>query len=300
MGVIVGLDCGGSSSRVLAVDRSDSVVFQGQSGAANLVSTPESRLRRNLRHATDGCPKADFVCACFAGLVGDETREQALDVLREIFPAARLRVEPDYVAALYAAERGDDLCVISGTGSLVCSRTPKGIVKSGGRGYILGDYGSGFHYGRDALVHFLDHPDRASDALRQEIQRLFHSDVEGVIVTQVYRSSPPSTLLAKLVKALGSDAKAGEGYALESIARNTRALVSTIKRHVERFEIRNRSLSISLAGGVWQAGPSFKEELETQLKEQFRDRIVTVHRITRPPVQGAVRLAKEMSIGNGG
>ncbi|HEY0867548.1 MAG TPA: BadF/BadG/BcrA/BcrD ATPase family protein, partial [Fimbriimonas sp.] len=203
MSVFVGLDCGGSSSRVVAMDERGKILFQGQSGAANLVSTPENRLRRNLASATRGCPAASHVCGCFAGLINRETWERGIDRLREIFPAAQVRAEPDYTAALYASPPDTDVCVIAGTGSLVCSKSESGIVKSGGRGYILGDQGSGFHYGRDALVHFLNHPGSASRALSDEIERLFGSPDEGTIVAAVYRTAPPSTLLAKLVRALG-------------------------------------------------------------------------------------------------
>src|SRR5687768_11645928 len=137
MSVFVGLDCGGSSSRVLAVDFDGNIVFQGQSGAANLASTPENRLRRNLSHATDGCPHADYVCGCFAGLVSDDLRRRGEDHLKSLFPRAEVRAEPDYTAALYASPPGTDVCVIAGTGSLVCSRGADGILKSGGMGYIL-------------------------------------------------------------------------------------------------------------------------------------------------------------------
>lgn len=298
MGVYVGLDCGGSSSRVLAVDAGGNVLFQGQSGAANLVSTPESRLRKNLLHATEGCPRATHVCGCFAGLISEEIRARGEDHLRHLFPAAHVRAEPDYTAAFYASPPETDLCIIAGTGSLVCSKGPNGIVKSGGRGYILGDYGSGYRYGLDAVLHYLDHPQDASDALRAELLRVFGSLEEGQIVPQVYRGATPATLLAKLLKVLGTDARNGEVYALESIRRNTRALTEVVVGHVSRHLPRGDRLTISLAGGVWKAAPHFKEELEAQIGQALPDRQVIAHRITRPPLYGAVELAKEMSIGN--
>lgn len=52
MGIYVGLDCGGSSSRVLAMDEAGTQLFVGSSGAANILSTPEFRLRRNLENAS--------------------------------------------------------------------------------------------------------------------------------------------------------------------------------------------------------------------------------------------------------
>ncbi len=297
MSIFVGLDCGGSSSRVLAVDGEGNILFQGQSGAANLVSTPDQRLRRNLQHATRGCDNADFVCGCFAGLVSEETRCKGEELLKQVFPGSTVRAEPDYTAAFYSSPTNTDVCVISGTGSLVCSRGTNGMNKSGGRGFVLGDYGSGFHYGRDALIYFLDNPKSASVALRQAVVDLFGTDNEGSIISTVYSSGPPQ-VLARLAKVLGTDAKDGEKYAIESIDRNGRALVNVVFQHVKTFLSPSKSLSISLAGGIWKASPIFKDRFQDLLQQQFPDRLLTVNRLTKPPLYGAVELAKELSIGN--
>src|SRR5436309_909319 len=109
MSVFVGLDCGGSSSRVLAIDDSGKAVFRGHGGPANLLSTPKASVLCNLKAATAGCPRPESVCGCFAGLVDEELRQRALDDLRRLFPRAKLfRAEPDYVAALAACGPGTD------------------------------------------------------------------------------------------------------------------------------------------------------------------------------------------------
>lgn len=282
----------------MAVDDGGAILFQGQSGAANLVSTPEPRLRRNLQHATRGCEHANFVCGCFAGLVSDETRTKAVGILQQMFPGSNVRAEPDYTAAFYSSPQDTDVCVIAGTGSLVCSRGPNGMVKSGGRGYILGDYGSGFHYGRDALVHFLDHPKTASPTLRQAIHELFETEHEGTIVASVYTSGTPPQTLARLAKVLGIEAKNGEPYALESLERNGAALADVVYQHVTRYLKPTRTLSVSLAGGIWKAAPIFKDRFQGLLSDRFPDRLVVVNRLTKPPLYGAVELAKELSLGN--
>ena len=298
MSVYVGLDCGGSSSRVLAVDDKGNVVFQGQSGAANLVSTPEARLKRNLQNATRGCEPADYVCGCFAGLLGDETRSFAEDILRQMFPGSCVRAEPDFTAAYYSSPPDTDICVIAGTGSLVCSRGEYGMIKSGGRGYILGDYGSGFHYGRDALLHFLDQPNSASNALRQIVHEVFGTEDESAIVSAVYKGGSPPQVLARLAKVLGQDAAAGEPYAISSLNRNGLELAGVVTEHVKRHLKPCPNLNISLAGGIWKASPVFKNTFQDLLSKQLPDRNITVNRISKAPLYGALELAKELGIGN--
>ena len=298
MKVFVGLDCGGSSSRVLAVDEFSNVLFQGQSGAANLVSTPAARLSRNLTAALEGCPPPSYLCGCFAGLINEEIRRGAVDLLRSLCPEANLRAEPDYTAALYACPEETDLCVISGTGSLVCSRSGQTIHKSGGRGFILGDPGSAYQFGRDALIHYLDHRETASAALAKSVHEVFGSTDEGAIVTSVYRSNTPASVLARLAKQWGLEATNGDLGALESLERNLSKLAGIIEQHVAEFPTPTEQLRVCLAGGLWKGPPIYRELFETILCERFRHHRVHVTRILKPPVQGAVELAKEMSYGN--
>ncbi len=297
MNVFVGLDCGGSSSRVLAVDGHGAILYQGHSGAANLVTTPENRLRRNLNHASRGCPPPQFVCGCFAGLINEEIRERGIVHLRQIFPEAVVRAEPDYTAAFYASPPDTDLCVIAGTGSLVCSKVDGRIVKSGGRGFILGDEGSSFQYGRDAVAHYLRNPARCTETLREAILEHFGTLDESAIVAAVYRAGTPATVLGKFARPIGQDARAGEPYALESLRRHTGDLVETVRGHVERYGSK-RALTISLAGGLWKASPIFREGFATELATRLPNCELSVIRLNRPPLYGAIELAKEMVHGN--
>ena len=84
MGVYVGLDCGGSSCRALGVTATGDVVHQGQAGPANILSTPRGRLKENLRRALEGCPPADVVCGCFAGLLTQADRDLAHHMLEDV------------------------------------------------------------------------------------------------------------------------------------------------------------------------------------------------------------------------
>ena len=292
MDVFLGLDCGGSSTRALAVSAEGTVVGQGSSGAANILTTPEHRLRRNLAMAVKTCPEPTHVCGCFAGLVNEEARLRAIDFLKELYPNAVLRAEPDYVAAFYAASTNTDLCVIAGTGSLVCSRVDGAMVRSGGRGYMIGDQGSGYQYGRDALIAYLDDPSHASTALRDAVLDVFESDDEAVIISKLYRSATPATVVGKLVKALGSDAAAGAAYATKSLRSNSACLASVTQRHILKHHADRTELSICLAGGIWKAGQLFQREFEQQLSNLMPSVSVKIARINKPPIHGAVELAR--------
>jgi len=297
MPVYLGLDCGGSTSRVLALDESAEVVFARTAGPANLVSTPPMRLRRNLERASEGAPEPTAVCGCFAGLIDEAMRERALELLRELFPQARLRAEPDYFAAFRAFELGSiDICIIAGTGSLVCSSVDGKLTKTGGRGYILGDPGSAFQYGRDALNAYLDDPKAASPVLTRTILRVFGDVSCTEMIARIYMGGAPS-LLAKLSPALAADAGAQRAYALESLAKNGEALANVVCKHTELYHADRRIVSVGLAGGLWNSSVIYQNAVHAALQRAMPNREFQFVSASRPPVHGSVALAKELMNG---
>lgn len=282
----------------MALDQQGQVIHQGQAGSANLVSTPERRLRSNLLQATRECPGADFVCGCFAGLLTENDRKRAESYLSALFPHGRVHAEPDYAAAFSACETGTDVCVIAGTGSLICSRVDGRMVKSGGRGFILGDEGSAYHFGREAMLHYLKQPSEASDPMKEALLMQFDSLQESAIVSRLYQLPSPQSALAKLAKALGQDAKAGQPYALKAIETHMESLVGVVVDHVGRHFSTKPNLKVTLAGGLWQNAPQFRDAFARSLGEKLPKMNLEVQRIVKPPVYGAVMLAKEMAYVN--
>ncbi len=254
------------------------------------------RLRQNLKHATTGCPAPDFICGCFAGLMTDEDRGRAIGLLREIFPKSQITAEPDYAAAYFASAPETDICVIAGTGSLVCSWDGSKMVKSGGRGYLIGDEGSAFQYGRDALLAYLANPLGSSAPLKKCIVDLFDAEDEPSIVSRLYRSPSPQATLARLAKPLALDAKDGQPYAQGSVRRNAAALSSVVHKHANLFMPWKKTIAVSLSGGLWKTSTVFVDGFaETLARDGIEFRL---ERISTPPVYGAVRLAREKAIGN--
>lgn len=291
--VFVGLDCGGSSSRVLAVGPDGAIVHQGQSGAANLVSTPPARLRKHLGLASEGLSGATHVCGCFAGLVDEPRRRNALELLGELFPRAVLRAEPDYAAALYASPEGTELCLIAGTGSLVCSDEDGRLVKTGGGGYLLGDEGSGFRYGRAAVAAFVRDPSQVGRDVRAGIAQVFRTEEPGEVTAAVYRATSPAALVARLAKPLALDAAAGVPYAIRVVAEESVGVVDIVARHLGRTG-HATTARICLAGGLWKSGRVFEEGFRCAWADRFETSPNLV-RIGQPPLAGAVRLARALA-----
>jgi len=284
----LGLDCGGSSCRALVLDEALEPVFLAQGGSANLTTTPESVLDRSLHRALEGLPPVDFTCACFAGMISEERRQQAETLLRPLIGHGRLWIEADYVAALRAAPEGSDACVIAGTGSVVCSWAEGRVVRSGGGGYLLGDEGSGFRYGRAALKAFLKDPAAASDTLRHAVQMTFRVDSPAEVPAVLYGASAPAALLASLSTACAQDAAAKVSYAVKALEEESDLLSQTVHEHLEKWSPDTSAGKIALAGGLWKRAifrDAFTEALERQRPG------ISVVKSAHPPVRGAAMLA---------
>jgi N-acetylglucosamine kinase-like BadF-type ATPase len=299
MAVFVGLDCGGSSSRVLAIDEHGKALFRGQSGPANLLSTPEPVLTRSLEMAARGCPDPDSVCGCFAGLVDPSIGERAVKLLRSAFPSAKsYRAEPDYTAALAACGAETDACVIAGTGSIVCSWSNGKVVKTGGRGPLLGDPGSAAEIGREMLSYFLDDPSSVSKVFLKAVQETFKTTDDRAVIAELYASPSPAKLLAGLGKSVAAEAEEGSAQAREIIEQEMRALAQLVTRHLEAHGTSVGIVRIGLSGGLWKSGSAYGQEFERKLAQLNPEMNFELFVLRKPPVEGAALLAKEALLVN--
>ena len=228
-----------------------------------------------------------------------ERERKSPGTFEDIFPGAEVRAETDYAAAHAAAPAGTHVTIIAGTGSLVCGGDADGnLVKTGGWGYLLGDEASGYRFGHAALVHFLRRPSGRTANLLAAVESVFGSREAPAIVSAVYGAPSPQPLLARLLPAFAKDLDAGAAYAEAIAAREQADLAELVALHVETHLFDLPSVRIALAGGVWGRDYRFERFFRLSLEGRLPDKHIEIDRIVRPPVQGAVVLAKEQ-IGNG-
>jgi N-acetylglucosamine kinase-like BadF-type ATPase len=165
------------------------------------------------------------------------------------------------------------------------------LVKSGGRGYLLGDRGSGFALGRHALRHYLDGTSPSAQ-LKLAIMELFGCADEEGIISLVYKSGAPASMVARLLDAFVSDLRAGERYAIEAVELEMTELAQTTAAHITTFFTEQQRPRVGLAGGVWKSA-SLPIEAFRRALSGILESPMTVTRIAKAPVSGAVMLAKE-------
>lgn len=148
---VIGLDGGGTKTELALVDMSGELLYTGVTGALNPMSEPESPLKTadELKRIVDADCTA--ICAACAGVADNERAELVKSALSNIYNG-RIIIRTDGENALYTAlENRDGLALISGTGSICYAKKNGQTVRTGGRGHVLDDGGSGYAIGRDIL-----------------------------------------------------------------------------------------------------------------------------------------------------
>ncbi|OZM71036.1 N-acetylglucosamine kinase [Amycolatopsis antarctica] len=161
-GYVLGVDAGGTSSRALLTAADGTVLGTGRSGGANPNSHPPAEAAAHIVEALAAALDAHNpgrVRACVVGLAGASKLTDP--AVAELFGKAwaglglgcEVRVVSDAEAAFASAtSAADGTVLVAGTGSIAGRiRQRRRIATAGGYGWLLGDEGSGFWIGREAV-----------------------------------------------------------------------------------------------------------------------------------------------------
>jgi glucosamine kinase len=162
VGYVVGVDAGGTSTRALAADAAGAVLGTGRAGGANPNAHPPEEAAAHIADAIASAMAGlapDGVRACVVGMagaskLGDPAVAAVFDrAWQRIGLAGLVRVASDAEAAFASATPAPDGTVlIAGTGSISGRIRKRRLVSTaGGYGWLLGDEGSAYWIGREAV-----------------------------------------------------------------------------------------------------------------------------------------------------
>lgn len=156
-GIIIGLDIGGTKTRGVRFEDGKAVADES-AGSSNVQNVSPEDAAFNLADlfARIG---GGGVAQVFAGAGGIDTDDDAAALAALIephVPGARITVVHDSRLLLAAGRASTGVAVIAGTGSAAWGRNAEGgEARAGGWGYLLGDEGSGYWLGREAVRYSL-------------------------------------------------------------------------------------------------------------------------------------------------
>jgi glucosamine kinase len=269
----LGVDGGATRCRARLRDANGSTLVEAAGAAANIhvdFVAAIAALRALVGEVMDraGLSVADRArIAIGFGLAGIEDLSDAARVV-EAFPGFRLvRAANDAVAACIGAHAGaDGGLVIAGTGSAAIARVKGKETIIGGRGFTIGDDGSGAHIGLDAMRAAMRAFDGLgpANALTADIIGRFGGD--SVAMMRWARDAKPGDFGA-FAPGVFSRAAEGDRIALEIAARAAGAIGAltrgAIALGVER---------VALVGGAGEAlRPYLEPDIAALLKPSLHD-----------------------------
>lgn len=250
----VGVDGGATRCRARVRDASGRLLAEALGDAANVhvdfdaaVAVMRSVIGEALANADLGSVDVSRV-ALGLGLAGVNDDRDALQLVAAFPGYAQVRAANDASTACIGAHAGaDGGLVIAGTGSAAIARINGHETIVGGRGFALGDDGSGAHIGLDALRAAT----RAADGLGPEsaLTRAILADFSDDVVALVRwaRTAKPGDFGAFAPRVLAS---AAEG---DPIARTIAASAAQAIGALARRAVSFGASRVALVGGVGEA-----------------------------------------------
>lgn len=298
MDVVVGVDGGGSRTRVSVADRAgnelaavegagSALTREGADRSAAVIAALVGEALGSLTGA-----RVLALCAGVAG-AGREAEREALERLLESHGLAiQVIVVPDAVLALEDAfGSGPGIVLLAGTGSIALGRGPTGaMARCGGWGPVFGDEGSAAWIGRKALATVAaahDGREPATDLVAPLLAATRCTTAEDLVAWA--RGAAPADL-ARLAPVVAEVAATGDlraesllALAIEELALHVRTLARRL------FGDERASFPLALGGGLIARGSLVRRRLEQRLRSmtpgaQLREEDVV-------PVRGGVRLA---------
>ena len=295
----LGGDLGGTSTRIVVVGPDGREHGRGVTGGGNPTTDPAGAAAAfgdALRAALSGVDGAQVKASVVGVAGGSALRTPAVAThFDRVWTEAGLTCDPGYVPDLEVAFAGgtpasDGAVLVAGTGAAAGSLTDHRLTRTAdGHGWLLGDDGSGFWLGREAVRTTLQTLDAGTPPgpLVESVLRELDADRpardgQHDRVIQVVNSRP-GVQLSALAPLVTAAYRAGDPEAHSIVERAAAALLATLALIRDPAESTPIVLAGSLAGDASPVGA----ELRTLLAARFTGAVLPA----RNGVGGAAWLA---------
>jgi N-acetylglucosamine kinase-like BadF-type ATPase len=295
---VLGVDAGGTKTVGYLADSTGRIVGEGRGGGANLQAHGELQVEKVLHAVIDQAigervilPSA--VCLGVAGVDRAEDDRVIRSIMRRLgFKSHTLVVNDALIALVAGVGDAPGVVLIAGTGSIAYGVNQAGFAaRAGGWGFILGDEGSGYWIGRQALAAVVRDTDGRGPATQMTPLVLEHFKLDRVdgLVREVYERGLNRQAIASIGTVVEQARAAGDVTAAEILTRAGEELTRAAASVITRLEMRGHAFGTVLAGGMFRAIPWLANNVKTRLAEVAPR--TTVNTLAVEPAVGAVQLA---------
>lgn len=295
---VLGIDAGATKTVCLLADEHGAVLGEGRGPGANLHVAGELAVEKVLHEVMeealgDRAVAPVAICLGIAGVDREDEARIVRGIMRRIGFKARTLVVNDALIALVAgAGDAPGIVIIAGTGAIVYGRNAHGeAARAGGWGHMIGDEGSGYWIGREALSAVMRASDGRGPATELAPEILTHFGIKDIsrLPRIVYDRDQPRTAVAALGPLVQRVSEQGDAVATRILERAAEELVLAARSVTTRLEMRGDAFAFFLAGSIFRIVPWLTAELPPRLVEVApRSR---AELLDTEPATGAVRLA---------
>jgi N-acetylglucosamine kinase-like BadF-type ATPase len=301
MKYFIGIDGGGTKTDGIIIQENGQVLAHQSGGAANMQTVGVERACDEIKSVVEGLAakaglNGENDVTLFAGLAGagrPEDQKALVARLAEVIAAAKISVNSDAIAALYGAfPSGTGIILIAGTGSICYGKDRwDRHYRTGGWGFLLGDEGSGYFLGQQAIIAALKSVDGRGKAtvLRQRIETAFSLESIEKIISPLYSGQISRTDVAALAPVVFDAARNGDHAALHIIEKAGHDLGELIAGLARQARIERQQVTVALIGSIFQ-----QREMLIPYMQEAAEKVVAGVAFVEPrcsPVVGAVLLA---------
>lgn len=252
---VIGIDGGGTKTRVAVCAPDGTLLRRETLGAFNLSAIGEDGFRRRTEEILALCGDmrgCGAICVGGAGVSGAAAGEILRAELAAHGFAGKLLLCGDHEIALAGAMQTPGCVLIAGTGSVCYGKNAAGeTFRCGGGGHIIDDPGSGYTLGRDALAAALRSEDGrlSENALHAAVMDAVGGhDIQGIF-DFVYFSRRGKSDIAALAPLVLRCAEQGDAVSLAILRRGAAELARLVSAVTGRLGLEKTS-PCALAGGL--------------------------------------------------
>src|SRR5215203_2623175 len=272
---VLGIDVGGSKTVCLLADELGAVRADVRGPGANLQAAGELHVEKIVHRVMEEAlverERPAVVCVGIAGVDRDDDSRVVASIMRRISPGSRVVVVNDALIALVAAA-GDSpgIVIVAGTGSIAYGRNARGLAaRAGGWGHMIGDEGSGYWIGRQALAAAVREVDGRGPrtSLTEDVLAHFGVTDAAGLVAIVYNREVPRANVATLGPIVQRARDRGDAVAMHILERASDELALGAASVAARLEMRGDPFPFVLAGSMFRVVPSLVDGLRHRLVE---------------------------------
>jgi len=302
MRYVIGIDGGGTKTALKQLaDEKGNILLENEGGPCNINSMEEVYVKNMLKELiedtlTKTCIKMEDIkvlCIGTAGVDRPSDKKIIEKIIKNLGFSGKIIVTNDGEIALFGGVGEDEgVIVISGTGSICYGRNKKGEIKrAGGWGHIIGDEGSGYYIGINAINYIAKAYDGINEKTIMTDLILDYLNLEGPqdLIDYIYRSGAGKSEIASLARLVDEAYKKGDIAAKKILLKAAFELFLCAKAVIYNLNLNDKNIKLAINGSVIVKNECVNMEFKRLMNENLP--FVEISNMKHDAAYGAVLMA---------